>query len=132
MKRAIVLVLLATVFSLVLEGPATAYPIVPTSLKLKASDYQVAPKTKVVLKAKLSSDRPKCHQHQSIKLWRDGELWVGHAKKTNHKGRVKWILHPQKTHRFQARFEGKLVGVHPNRFNCAASRSKKIKIKVVG
>ena len=123
-KIATVLLLTSFLFA----QPAGAVTSVTTHTKLTPSKTTISKGDLVKFKVVLKANNKKCRVHMPIKLYM-GKKFV-QKKKTNNKGKVVFKRHPKKTAKWWAKFPGKKVGQHPNRFNCLPSQSKKKKVVV--
>ena len=127
MKRAIALLVAATLLMGMVAAPAAAVTIATTTLRLRVSDQTPDFRTEVTFTATLSSDRKACFASRPVKLYRNGELL--RSKQTNSEGVVKWKITIRANGEWQTRFRGRTFP-HPRDLVCEKSKSTIVRIRV--
>lgn len=127
MKRAIALLVGATLVMGMMAPSAAALTIATTTLRLRVSDQTPEFRTEVTFTARLSSNRKACFAKRPVKLFRNGERV--RSKQTNGEGVVKWKITIRANGQWQARFAGRTFP-HPNDLVCEESESKIIRVRV--
>jgi hypothetical protein len=127
-------VVVALLGSLVLAGPAEAANwTANTSLGIKVKPAQIQKGQSVKVSGHLKSKRNACEKDMKIQLFskKKGKDWK-HVANTHTKndGSYGFTRHPKKTTKFQTKFRGKTMGVHPNEHTCLGSVSVVKKVKV--
>ena len=128
MKHVARLVAVLVLMTVVFVQPAGAIQNVTTHTKLRVSATTVQSGDLVKFKVRLKAGISQCRVHMPIKLFRNGKKVA--KKRTNRKGKVVFKRHPRVTARWRAKFPGKKIGTHPNRYNCLPSKSKRRRVIV--
>ena len=129
MKHIVKVLLAVTMATSLLVGPAAAHVrTADTALKLSANHTTIHKGKGVTFTATLKSNWKKCYSQRRVHLYKDGvhQFYKG----TNTAGVAKFTVHPNKTHHWYVRFNGRKWGTHPHKHTCLASQSKTIKIVV--
>ena len=127
MKRAIALLVAATLVMGMVAAPSSALTIATTTLRLKVSDRTPDFRTEVTFKATLSSNHKTCFASRPVKLYRNGELL--RSKQTNSEGIVKWKITIRAKGEWRTRFRGRTLP-HPRDLVCEKSKSRIVRIRV--
>jgi len=128
-KNSIRLVVVLTVASLLLVGPASAHVREATThLKLRANPTQVKPGGVVRFTIRLNSQWNNCKANQPVRWYRNG-VYI-RTLTTNSHGKIVLNKHVRATSRYYAKYLEHKWGTHPHRHVCHGSRSNAIRIRV--
>jgi hypothetical protein len=125
---------LAVILIVGLTGVAYAHPHPPpnpevsTRLTLSANKSTVRANTPVTFSGQLSASKSKCYKNLPVSIYRNGVL-VGSAT-TGSTGRFSVVLTVSSTATYTAKFDGAIVGLHPDVKICGASVSRGVKITI--
>ncbi|HTG48584.1 MAG TPA: hypothetical protein VK646_13115 [Actinomycetota bacterium] len=101
---------------------------VTTHTKIKLSDTSIKKGDDLFIVGRIRSANPKCYINRVVQLFFNGDKVASSATDSN--GKAYFKRNPNKTGKWQTKFGGAKFKVHPDRFYCLPSHSKKRTVTV--